>query len=87
MSDIRQHGQPTCWGADEKWSTLPITNLPEGTLKVRRQIRSNNFAKAFVTSSSEIQEWALSPNDSIENCKSLRLGICLGINTITLINK
>lgn len=75
-----QIGTPVCWGADPRWSTLPIVNLPPDVIKVRRRIRNTNFAKAFVKTSTEVQHWVLLPVGTVKDCTELKLGIRQGMN-------
>ena len=73
---IIQSGHPILFGVKPECAAAPITNLPADTVKVRRRFRHNSFGKAFVKTSTGIQEWILWADG--EN--GLRLGILLGVN-------
>lgn len=52
LSNLKWNPTPTfdtiCFGFDIRWYALPITNLPEGTRKVKRKVGTKDFAKAHV---------------------------------------
>jgi hypothetical protein len=76
-------GLPLCWGANPLWLTLPITNVSPLAKKVRRRIRSNSVAFAFVKTQTSIEKWILEPVPNLDNPTSLRLGILIGANETT----
>ncbi len=47
-------GVSICFGCEFAWANRPITNLPAGTLKVRRRIRALQPAKAYVKTASAV---------------------------------
>lgn len=50
------------FGIEERFSSLPILNLPANTVKVRRRIRANFYPVAFVkTSNGTIAGYILEP--------------------------
>jgi len=69
------YSEVICWGVQSEWLTMPIMNLPSGTIKVRRRFRANRGGKAFVKTIRGIMEYSLSPCDS-----GLRLSILHGQN-------
>ena len=66
-----------CFGSKPEWATMPINNLPANTLKVRRKIRYCECARAYVKTTTEVQEWYLSPNG---DGKTLNLVMMQGSN-------
>jgi len=73
---IIQRGHPILIGVKPEWAAAPITNLPPDTVKVRRRFRRNSFGKAFVKTSTGIQEWVLLADGD----DGLRLGVLRGVN-------
>jgi hypothetical protein len=72
-----------CWGAQQRWADLPISNLPANAIKVRRRIRNNAPVKAFVkTADNEIHQFILVPDGTISECKALKLALRQGINKV-----
>ena len=55
---------------------LPITNLPSDTIKVRRRIRNDQYAVAFVKTKTTVEKWMLAPDGDA----ALKLLINQGIN-------
>jgi hypothetical protein len=51
-------------GADPLLHELPIINLPSDTLKVRRRLRNDDFAFAFVKTARGITRYALEYRNS-----------------------
>lgn len=80
MATDRIIGERICAGADPRWASLPISNLPAGALKVRRRIRYNDWARAYVKTATELQEWTLAPNGKFTDCESVRLAHLQGDN-------
>lgn len=52
-------GMPICWGADPRWATLPIINLPGHALRVKRRIRQDDAATVFVRTPGGVQRGVL----------------------------
>lgn len=48
------------------YATAPIINVPQGAMVLRRRIRSNGIAKAFVKTPNGITQWILGPADNGE---------------------
>ena len=46
-------------GVDPRMMTLPIVNLPPDTVRVKRRMRNNDFARAFVKTKTGIREFYL----------------------------
>ena len=69
-------GPTVCWGANDDWVRLPIVNLPEDTIKIRRRIRSKSVARAFVKTSTGLEDWILAPCES-----GLKLFYLVGANS------
>lgn len=67
-------GTPICFGADPKWLTLPITNVPIGAT-VRRRLRQKGAAVAFVKRPSGIAKFYLQPDG-----EALKLGLMVAAN-------
>ncbi len=55
-------GVPVCFGCVDSFATLPISNLPPDTVKVRRRIRNDRVAVAFVKTRFSVQRWILGPD-------------------------
>ena len=70
------YGTPICIGCKPEYVTMPITNLPLGTIKVRRRIRNDRAAVAFVKTETTVQKWVLSPGSH----DTLKLSLLQGIN-------
>lgn len=83
VSSTRLLGVQVCWGADPRWASLPISNVPEGAIKVRRRIRNKDVARAYVKTASELQEWILAPDGTFKECATIRLAYRQGINART----
>ena len=73
----RIYGIRICLGANPKWTTLPISNLPPQTIKVRRRIRNDSAAVAYVKTETEVQRWILAPDGEA----AVKLEILQGINS------
>ena len=71
------YGAAVCVGALREWAELPISNLPPDTIKVRRRIRNNRAARAFVKTSTEVQHWILAPDGD----NAVKLMFQQGMNT------
>ena len=69
----RQMGSAVCFGIDERWLSLPIVNLPEGTIKVRRRLRYDSFAVAYVKTAIGIFRYHLEPDGTFATAKALKL--------------
>ena len=54
MNDYRI---PVAWGCDKKWLFAPIINLPSDTIKVRRKLRTNCIAFAFVKTPNAVTKY------------------------------
>lgn len=54
-------GVQLCWGIDPRWAILPIVDLPEGVLKVRRKIRSDYAMRIYLKFPDRIEEWISGP--------------------------
>lgn len=56
--------QPTvAFGCDPKFATLPISNLPDDAVKVRRRIRAHCMAEVFVkTADGSVTKWYAGPD-------------------------
>lgn len=67
-------GLPICWGADPKWLTLPITNVPVGAT-VRRRLRPKEVAVAFVKQPNGIAKFHLQKDG-----EALKLGTMMAAN-------
>lgn len=90
MNEPQRKPTLVCFGADPRWANLPITNLPEGTIKVRRRIRYTKSAEVFVKTATQIEHWILAPVDDVRldrhtvlsTCQALKLVFLQGINVI-----
>lgn len=72
-------GIRACLGVDSRWFSWPISNLPPGSVVVRRRLRAGQVAIAFVkTERAGVQRWALVPD---EKDNAVKLGWLLGVNT------
>lgn len=77
-------GRAICHGADLRWSSLPIINLPPNTIKVRRRIRNDRFASVFVKTKTEVQHWRLCPvGDKFNGVTELYLDLLQGVNAFS----
>lgn len=65
-------GIRACWGSKPEFSALPINNVPVGAVSVRRRVRHESYAKAFVKFPNRIEEWILSPDGDGLTLKVLR---------------
>ena len=72
-------GTLLCHGCKPEYATMPITNLPAGTIKVRRRFRNDREAEAFVKTERTIQKWFLEPDGN----GALRLSLLRGVNVIS----
>jgi hypothetical protein len=70
------YGLKICFGSKPELATLPITNLPSDTIKVRRRIRNDQYAVAFVKTKTTVEKWMLAPDGDA----ALKLLINQGIN-------
>lgn len=70
------YGEYFCFGVDERWLKLPISNLPENTVKVRLRFRNDQFAKAYIKTTTDIQQWFIVPS-----CVDLTLKNCTAVNS------
>jgi hypothetical protein len=75
-------GLPVCVGCDPRWARLPISNVPIDAIKVRRRIRQNDIAKAYIKTATELQEWVLAPDGKSAECVTIRLAYLQSINAI-----
>lgn len=73
---IITRGIRVCIGCKPEYATMPITNLPPGTIKVRRRIRNDRAMAVFVKTETTVEKWIVSPDG--EN--ALKLNINQGIN-------
>ncbi len=71
-----QKGINVCIGCKPEFATLPINNLPADTIAVRRRIRNDCAAVAFVKTKTTVEKWILSPDHK----GGLYLSINQGIN-------
>jgi len=71
-----QYGIRIAFGTRPEYATMPITNLPPGTIKVRRRLRNTSAAVAFVKTATTVEKWVLAPDGENE----LKLQILQGIN-------
>lgn len=70
------------YGVNPEWEKMPIANLPENTIKVRRRFRQKDFAKAYIKTQTSIQEWILGPEDGCNRLTGpLKLVVLNGINS------
>lgn len=65
------------WGCRPEYATAHIVNLPPGTVKVRRRIRNNRVAVAFVRTETTVEKWVLAPIGD-----KLKLEILQAVNVI-----
>lgn len=75
-----QFGKIICFGMDPRWATLPITNLPVDTIRVRRCLRAQREAVAFVLQPGRLTKWMLEPDEDLTSCRGVRLGELLAEN-------
>ena len=73
---IIARGIRVCFGCKPEYATMPITNLPTGTIKVRRRIRNDRAVTAFVKTETTVEKWILSPDGD----NALKLTLNQGIN-------
>ena len=66
------------WGTAniDHWRDCPITNLPSGTIRVRRRFRQKQVGQAFVLRPGSIEQYRLDIDG-----EALRLGMLMGVNT------
>lgn len=83
VAPVRLYGDPACFGADPRWASLPISNVPDDAVRVRRRVRPDAFAKAYVKTETDLQEWILAPDGPLEGCNTIRLAYRLGTNATT----
>jgi hypothetical protein len=69
-------GKRVCIGCKPEYATMPITNLPVGTIKVRRKIRNDRAAVAFVKTENTVEKWILVPDGDT----ALKIDLQQGIN-------
>lgn len=73
---FHQHPKVT-FGCDQKFATLPISNLPAGAVKVRRRIRAHEMAQVFVkTADGAVTRYYAGPDGT----EALRLLWPMGVN-------
>jgi hypothetical protein len=72
-----QIGKPLAWGCRPEYTTAQVVNLPPDTIKVRRRIRNNRAAVAFVRTETTVEKWVLAPDGD-----RLKLEILQAVNVI-----
>ena len=73
-------GRIVCYGAQERWATLPIANLPPDTLKVRRRIRGTELMRVFVKTPRGVTAHIAKPDGTLTDCKAIVLYEAYGMN-------
>lgn len=75
-------GTPVCFGADPRWLTLPIVNLPPDAVRVIRRARPDQIAVAFVRTPDGLSRYHLAPADgqTLKDCEALKLLVLTAAN-------
>lgn len=72
-------GMLIAYGVMPEYAYRPINNLPPDTVSVRRRLRANKPAIAFVKTKTSVERWAMAPDG---DC--MKLQILLGVNASPL---
>lgn len=76
-----KHGKAVCWGVDERWTTLPVINLPDGIVNIRWRMRNTDPVTVFIKTETETQRWLIGPvGGTFKDVRELELICLLGVN-------
>ncbi len=56
------NGASVCFGVKPEFACLPIANLPDDTISVKRKFRPKMAALAYIRRPHSVEEWVLAPD-------------------------
>ena len=78
---MNQKGIAICFGYKPEWETLPIVNIPDDAIRIRRRIRKNEAMQVFVRTHNAVVRCVVGPTSgSIQRTDSLELLYAIGSN-------